>query len=93
MKSTDVLKQLGGPGIPEKPAVTVNLEIRGEDQFVWLTQCVDPVFDLELLVEGLAAAIVIAAEYTQEPGQKILKDVINGLTEGVNHHGKIERKK
>lgn len=90
--SRDLLKSLGGPDVPEKPRVTVNIERGDGEDSVWLSQCVDPVFDMQILVEGLATAICVAAQFIEKTPEEVLKDVINGLESSVSFHGKIERK-
>lgn len=84
-------EDLKGPQIPEKPHVTVHLQRGGEQDTVWLSQCVDPTFDMQLIAEGLATAIVINSEYTGVPALKILEEVVHNLAEGIKWHGKIQR--
>lgn len=90
--SNELFKALAGPDIPEKPSITVHLERGSKEDMVWLSQCVDPAFDMRLLAEGLATAVVIAAKYQDMAPQKLLEEVVHNLTEQVKWHGTIKRK-
>lgn len=79
--------------IPEKPSITINLERGDKEDTIWLTECVDPVFDMQLIVEALSTAIITAANYSGATVKDILRDVVRGLTQGTQHHGKIRRQK
>jgi len=79
------------PEIPPKPSITVTIERGGEEDMVWLTQCVDPLFDAQILSEGLATAIVVAAKYTEKPLEEVLQEVVHKLEEAVRWHGTIKR--
>lgn len=80
------------PDLPEKPHVTVHLERGPQEDTIWLSQCVDPQFDMQLLCEGLSTAIVVAAKYTERDPKDVLAEVVHNMTQAVAHHGNIKRK-
>ncbi len=84
-------KALLGPEIPEKPTITITLERKDAEDIIWLTQCVDPLFDMQLVSEALATQIVIAAKYTQRKPEDVLKEVVDILTNVVNFRGTVRR--
>lgn len=89
----EVAKGLAGKEIPAKVQITINLEQNLKEDVVWLTECVDPLFDLSLVAEALATSIAIAAAYTGRTPENVLEEVVNRLTTAVKWHGKIRRKK
>ena len=90
MDAKEFLKSLD-PEIPENPHVTVHLK-RGKGQdTVMLTECVNPTFDMQLLCEGLATAIVVAAKYQTVAPEHVLQEVVHNLEQAVRHHGTIIR--
>lgn len=82
---------LDGPPIPEKPSVTIYLERGPREDTIWLSQCVDPQFDMQLIAEGLATAIVMAAKYRGIDPVTQLAEVVENLQQGVKFHGTIKR--
>lgn len=83
---------LEGTPVPEKPQITITLERKpGEDDLLWLSQCVDPVFDMNLVTEALATQICIAADYQQISPERVLKEVVDILKTVVKFRGTIRR--
>lgn len=80
-----------GPEIPEKPQITITLERQDLEDVIWLTQCVDPLFDMQMISEALATQIVIAAKYSNRTPEQVLKEVVDILTNVVKFRGTVRR--
>lgn len=82
---------LEGRPIPERPQITISLERKEGEDVLWLTQCVDPLFDMNIVAEALATQICIAADYQQVKHEIVLKQVVDILKNIVKFRGTIRR--
>ena len=80
--------------VPKNPSITVSIRPAinpDEGDMVYLSECVDPIFDMKLLSEGVATAMIIAAKYTETPVSVVFKDLVDYLEKVTQHHATIKR--
>lgn len=77
------------PDGPEPDILQITVTVYKENDTISVSQCRDPQFDLDVMTEGLASIILIAAKYTERSASEVLKAVHSKLLNAVKFHDNI----
>lgn len=72
--------------------ISINVEVDGKDE-IFVTQAVNPQFDLNLMTEALGMMILVASKYTERPPEDVLADTVKTLRSSVKFKEKVRFKR